>query len=61
MVGIAQLVERQVVALEVMGSSPIAHPENCLFLIGVCAMLLSVRRGFYFWPILKKTPEMTSI
>ena len=26
MVGIAQLVERQIVALKVMGSSPITHP-----------------------------------
>ena len=32
MVGIAQLVERQVVALEVTGSSPVAHPQNVCFL-----------------------------
>lgn len=51
MVGIAQLVERQVVALEVMGSSPIAHPENRLFLKAVCGILPAVRRGFYFWPV----------
>lgn len=27
MVGIAQLVERQVVALEATGSTPVAHPK----------------------------------
>ena len=28
MVGIVQLVERQIVALEVVGSSPTTHPTN---------------------------------
>lgn len=30
MVGIAQLVERQIVVLDVAGSSPVAHPVLCL-------------------------------
>ena len=32
MVGIAQLVERQIVALEVMGSKPLTHPNRKVIL-----------------------------
>jgi hypothetical protein len=31
MVGVAQLVERQVVVLDVAGSSPVAHPKVSAF------------------------------
>ena len=37
MVGIAQLAERQIVALEVVGSSPTTHPKN-MFMSGCGAI-----------------------
>lgn len=43
MVGVAQLVERQVVALKVAGSNPVAHPTNTL---------LYGRRVFIYTPTL---------
>jgi hypothetical protein len=40
MVPVAQLAERQIVALEVVGSNPIGHPVRCI--------LLSIHHGWQF-------------